>query len=253
MAEAIKVALEYIETSEGAEWIKTVTDSNNKERQIATLFGISKHAAKCYLKLVQPDYEAILAKLAEGGEYSLSKAYADSCDQDELRKHSKTDDAGNDNGTSTTTTATNSKDGETEDSGSDKGSKGTDKSAGSQPVNSSGPKVPKESKPSPKSKTPDDSESDEDPDEDDETESADDYLDKYPPKPLASKVILILEDGAHLDLSGEIQLSVNGRLITSTGQLQKLENGKWALPDPHVSFTLIVNAKDEIDDFFSDF
>ena len=113
---------------------------------------------------------------------------------------------------------------------------------------------PKESKPSPKSKTADDSDSNEEPEEeDDETESADDYLDNYPPKPLASKVILILEDGTHLDLSGEIQLSVNGRLITSTGQLQKLENGNWALPDPHVSFTLVVNANNDIDDFFSDF
>ena len=87
MAELFRLTLEYIATSEGEKWIKGITQSVDKEDRFSALFGTSKHAAKCYLKLIQPGNESFLDLLAEQKNYSLTKAYNDCIEKEKQAKN----------------------------------------------------------------------------------------------------------------------------------------------------------------------
>ncbi len=246
LAELIRVTLEYIATPEGRKWIKTITQSDDKEDRVSELFGISKHAARCYLKLIQKGNEKYLKLLAEDKNYRLSSAYA-SCLADEKKDNS------------------------TEDSAPDKGPEkqtGSEKSKGpTKPVpDNSKPDTtidPDQSAPTTDVETTDQTTSSE-PTADQDGSNEDEYrkyLEKYekgdstsdekvPPPPLAQKVLVILSDGKQLELVGKIKLTVDGKIISNTDQLEELPNGNWGIPAgfDDVSLTLVSS-----DNFWANF
>ena len=242
LAELIKVTKEYIATVEGKKWLKTITNSDDKEEQLSELFGITNHAAKCYLKLIQPGNEKYLDMLAKDKNYRLSTAY------DDCRAEQKRAENVDDNQPDTQT-------------GSDK-CKAPTKAA----PDYSNPETttdPDQSAPTTDVETTDQTTSSE-PTADQDGSNEDEYrkyLEKYekgdstsdekvPPPPLAQKVLVILSDGKQLELVGKIKLTVDGEIINNTGQLKKLANGDWGLLSffDSISLTLVVE-----NDFFKDF
>ena len=245
MAELFKVTVEYIATPQGRKWLKSITQSEDKEDRFSELFGISKHAARCYLKLIQKGNEKYLKLLAEDKNYRLSSAYA-SCLADEKKDNS------------------------TEDSAPDKGPEkqtGSEKSKGpTKPVpDNSKPDTtidPDQSAPTTDVETTDQTTSSE-PTADQDGSNEDEYRkyleiyekgdstsdEKVPPPPLAQKVLVILSDGKQLELVGKIKLTVDGKIISNTDQLEELPNGNWGLPTgfDDVSLTLV-----SLDNFWAD-
>ena len=242
LAELIKVTKEYIATPEGKKWLKTITNSDDKEEQLSELFGITNHAAKCYLKLIQPGNEKYLDMLAKDKNYRLSTAY------DDCRAEQKRAENVDDNQPDTQT-------------GSDK-CKAPTKAA---PDNSNPDTTtdPDQSAPTTDVETTDQTTSSE-PTADQDGSNEDEYrkyLEKFEKddstpdeelsaKPLAHKVVVILSDGKQLELVGKIKLTVDGKIISNTDQLVELENGNWGLPTgfDDVSLTLV-----SLDNFWADF
>jgi len=75
LVEPIRIFMQYKETSEGRGWLLKTTGKQDKEEQIKDIFGISSHAAKCYLKLLQPQNQKYLDLFL--GKHSLSEAYSE--------------------------------------------------------------------------------------------------------------------------------------------------------------------------------
>jgi len=219
MAELIMVTQEYTTTPEGKKWLKTITKSDDKEEQFSELFDISKHAAKCFLKLILPGNEKYLDKLAEDRNYRPSKAYSD-CLAEEKKPDTTEDDVPD--------TGAGTQAGSTKFAAPGKGTpagSSLDTTAGSgQPASSTdvSPSVPV---------TPE------------LPASTEEYLnhlkqyekgsstpdDELPAQAIAQRVLVILSDGKQLELIGNIQLEVDGKNISNTGQLQPLPNGDWGL------------------------
>jgi len=239
LAEMVKVTLEYIATPEGKKWIKSISNSDNKEEQFSILFGITRHAAKCYLKLVQPGNEKYLQRLADDKDYRLSTAYAecnaegesqsDDCSPQKEPVKQSNRNASSSAGKDRTSPNSNTGSGRHDDS--------VEKKPSDQPA------------PNPVSTNENFSNEAEffdhlaqykkDGTADPETSDAED---------LAQKVVIILNDESLLELSGKIHLTVDGRLVSSMEQLHKLPNGNWSLPPQHNGFALTVYS-----DFFADF
>ena len=240
MAELIKVTTEYIATPEGKRWLKTITKSEDKEEQFSELFGISIHAAKCYLKLIQPGNEKYLDMLAADKNYRPSKAYSDCVAEEKKPKPNVRGTSDEGPGKQAGSTKC-SKPGKSTPDGSNPDTT-TDSGQSEVPTNIKPPVlVPSEQR----------------------TPAVDfskmddfvDYLKQYekgnstpdeelPAQPLARKVVVTPCDGKHIELVGDIQLKVDGKIISNTGQLEELPNGDWGVPKGFNDVALTLVSED---------
>ncbi len=242
LAELIKVTQEYTATLEGGKWLKTITKSEDKEEQYSELFGISKHAVKCYLKLILPGNEKYLDMLAADKNYRPSKAYSD-CLAEE-KKPNVNDDNASDKG---------------HPGGTNKcKAPGTSKEEGSESTSDIAPDDDSADVENADQSTSSEPSSDYDyTDEDEYKEHLQQYEkddstpdEELTTKAFAQKVLVILSDGSQIELVGDIKIEVDGEILRNTNKLKKLPNGDWNLPSCYndVSLTLI-----STDNFFADF
>ena len=245
MAELFKITLEYITTPEGKKWLKTITKSDDKEEQFSELFGISRYAAKCYLKLILPGNEKYLDKLAEDKNYRPSKGYSECC-ENEKSKPGEGETPGEGGGEQTSTTKCKAPGKSTPDGSSTDATIDSGKSAPSDDVETTDQPTSRE------------------PTSDQDGSNEEEYLEhlkkyekgdstpneEFPAQPLAQRVLVMLCDGKQLELVGDIKLTVDGKIISNTDQLEELRDGNWGLPTgfDDVSLTLV-----SLGNFWADF
>jgi hypothetical protein len=238
MAELIKVTSEYIATPDGKKWLKTITKSDDKEQQFSELFDISKHATKCYLKLILPGNEKYLDMLAADKNYRPSKAYSD-CLAEEKKPNVNDDipsDKGHPGGTTKCKVPGKSK---VEGTGSTPEIATSEYSADGENADQSTSSEP--------SSDQDYSSEDEYKEHLQQYEKGDSTPDEeLPAKAFAQKVLVILSDGSQMELVGDIKLEIDGEILRNTNKLKKLPNGDWKLPSGFNDVSLTLVSKDNL-------
>lgn len=241
MAELVKIVVEYRDSPKGAEWIKESTKSDNKETQIAILLGITKHMAKCYLKIIKDEYADILEML--GVEFGPTQAYEEACTRDNKRRASEKPEAPATTLLLETTTATDVSGESTEDNG-DEDILDVPTPIIEEPISRT---PPAKAKPRTSIYLGESIKVDTDPNV--FSEHLEDYKSsggspKHRPL-FPGGVEIRVFDGAKLAFDGKVELSIDKQPVISESQLQKIGSNRYVLPKVFDEVTLIVRYKRE--------